>query len=130
MTYRIKHFFEEALFLYGEYIKSSLHSASSWNQAEEGSRIDLPLFLNVPVLFSTITLLRQRCLDLSQGQDKSVSLNDLEFLQPPASAGLMFRARCARLPGKCRAQPLTGLAYSVCLQSLLLKRFAPKAVHG
>lgn len=95
-----------------------------------GSRIDLLLFLNVPVLFSTITLLRQCCLDLSQGQDKSVSLADLEFLQPSPSAGLMFRAGCAHLPGKRRARPLTGLAYSLYLQSLRLECFAPKAVHG
>ena len=95
-----------------------------------GSRIDLLLSLNIPVLFSTITLLGQRCLDLSQGQDKSVSLDDLEFLQPPPSAGLMFQARCARLPSKRRAWPLTGLAYSLCLQSLWLKCLAPKAVHG
>lgn len=78
-----------------------------------GSRIDLLLFLNIPVLFSAMTLLRQCCLDLSQGQDKSVSLNDLEFLQLPPSAGLMFQARCARLPSKRRARPLTGLAYSL-----------------
>lgn len=100
------------MFLYSEYIKSS-PSASSWNPAAGGSRIDLLLFLNIPVLFSTIVLLRQHCLDLSQGQDKSVSLDDLEFLKSPPSAGLMFRARCACLPSKRRARPQRGLAYSL-----------------
>lgn len=79
-----------------------------------GSRIDLLLFLNIPVLFSTITFLRHCCLDLSRGQDKTVSLNDLEFLQPLPSAGLVFRAGCARLPSKRRAWSLTGLTVSIC----------------
>lgn len=66
--------------------KVSLQQADGVQQWEaEG----LACFCFVSALFSAVASLRQCCLDLSRGEDKSVSLTDLEFLQLPPSAGLI-----------------------------------------